>query len=508
VRYDAKAVSHRDFIGMQGQLAEHPLAELIREINRARLSGALRLSHDRAKAVIYFDSGELILAASNVRAHRLREALKRYGLTEEDLSIYESALTDEELAGQILANAKLTKEALDAIRAKQAGDVLRVTLLWTEGTWQFDDRVRLAADDRVSVDVSRFLLECARHLPFSFVRARFNDYRGSYSFSGAGGSMKLLPIEATVMSRAAAAGTNNISIEELTTNGTSSEDSLRSVYALSLSGLLEPSDWPTALASVPQLKSAPPATIKAPPPAQPEIQKSDEKDADALFRRLGAATNHYEVLGVAPDATDDEIKREYHSLALQFHPDRFHQSAPELRTKIEAAFANILQAYETLSDEKQRAHYDKRSLKPGTKGKLRETNGARKDKTEAQRERAEASFQRGINALTRQQYDEAIRSLAEAALLEPREARYRANYGHALMSRPNMRRNAEFELQAAVRLEPNNAPYRIMLAELYRELGLFRRAEGEVERALTLDPKNQAARALLSSLKGKRDAIY
>src|SRR5437764_13996288 len=385
---------------MQGQLAEHPLAELIREVNRARLSGALRLSRDRAKAVVYFDSGELILAASNVRAHRLREALKRHGLTDEDLSNFETALTDEELAGQIFASAKLTKEALDAIRAKQAGDVLRVTLLWTEGIWQFDDRVRLAAADRVPLDVSRFLLECARHLPFSFVQARFNGNRGSYSFGGDASSMKLLPVEATVMSRAAAAGTS-ITVEALTTNGKSSEDIVRSVYSLSLSGLLEPSDWPSALGNVPHPKSASPA-VKAQPPSQPEIQKSDEKDADALFSRLGAAANLYEVLGVAPDATDDEIKQEYRSLALQFHPDRFHQSAPELRTKIESAFANILQAYETLSDAKQRAHYDKRSLKPGTKANLPETRGARTDKTSSQRDRAEASFQRGINALTRQ----------------------------------------------------------------------------------------------------------
>jgi len=42
---------------MEGQLSEHPLAELIREINNTGLSGALRLSHDRAKVVVYFDAG-------------------------------------------------------------------------------------------------------------------------------------------------------------------------------------------------------------------------------------------------------------------------------------------------------------------------------------------------------------------------------------------------------------------------------------------------------------------
>jgi Tfp pilus assembly protein PilF len=58
-------------------------------------------------------------------------------------------------------------------------------------------------------------------------------------------------------------------------------------------------------------------------------------------------------------------------------------------------------------------------------------------------------------------------------------------------------------LQAAVSLEPDNASHRVMLAELYKTLGLRRRAQSEVERALAADPQNQAARALLTSLKNK-----
>ena len=89
-------------------------------------------------------------------------------------------------------------------------------------------------------------------------------------------------------------------------------------------------------------------------------------------------------------------------------------------------------------------------------------------------------------------------------MLSPREARYRAYYGQALIRQANTRRIAETELQAALLIEPDNASYRIMLAELYKQLGLQKRAEGELERALAVDPGNEAARSLLLSLRSNR----
>jgi cytochrome c-type biogenesis protein CcmH/NrfG len=108
-----------------------------------------------------------------------------------------------------------------------------------------------------------------------------------------------------------------------------------------------------------------------------------------------------------------------------------------------------------------------------------------------------------MDATRQNHHDEAIRHLAEAAKLAPREARYRAYYGRALIKQSNMRRVAEGELQAALSLDPENTSYRVMLAELYKEVGLRRRAEGELERALIADPGNEAARTLLLSLKSK-----
>ena len=86
-------------------------------------------------------------------------------------------------------------------------------------------------------------------------------------------------------------------------------------------------------------------------------------------------------------------------------------------------------------------------------------------------------------------------------MLAPQQARYRAFHGRALAHNRRTRRLAETELQAAVALDPRAADYRVMLAELYRDIGLRRRAEEELERALTLDSAHADARRLLRSLR-------
>ena len=59
--------------------------------------------------------------------------------------------------------------------------------------------------------------------------------------------------------------------------------------------------------------------------------------------------NYYEILGVAKDATADEIKRAYRKLASQHHPDKGGDKAK---------FQEIQQAYDTLSDATKRQQYD------------------------------------------------------------------------------------------------------------------------------------------------------
>ena len=65
--------------------------------------------------------------------------------------------------------------------------------------------------------------------------------------------------------------------------------------------------------------------------------------------------NHYETLGVEPNASQDEIKKAYRKLSFQHHPDR--NKNPESNEIIQ----NINEAYEVLSDDEKRRHYDMES---------------------------------------------------------------------------------------------------------------------------------------------------
>ncbi|XP_017261148.1 dnaJ homolog subfamily B member 9a [Kryptolebias marmoratus] len=65
-----------------------------------------------------------------------------------------------------------------------------------------------------------------------------------------------------------------------------------------------------------------------------------------------AKKDYYDILGVPRGATERQIKKAFHKLAMKFHPDRNKSPDAELR------FREIAEAYEVLSDETKRREYD------------------------------------------------------------------------------------------------------------------------------------------------------
>ncbi len=68
---------------------------------------------------------------------------------------------------------------------------------------------------------------------------------------------------------------------------------------------------------------------------------------------MAGKRDYYEVLGVAKDASAEELKRAYKKLAIKYHPDK-NPGDKEAEEK----FKEAAEAYDVLSDSKKRAQYD------------------------------------------------------------------------------------------------------------------------------------------------------
>jgi DnaJ-class molecular chaperone len=78
----------------------------------------------------------------------------------------------------------------------------------------------------------------------------------------------------------------------------------------------------------------------------------------ASYRDLRTGRDYYEVLGLANNASEEDIKKAYRRLAMKYHPDRnYGKSEAEIR-QMEEAFKETKEAYEILSDAQRRTAYD------------------------------------------------------------------------------------------------------------------------------------------------------
>ena len=69
---------------------------------------------------------------------------------------------------------------------------------------------------------------------------------------------------------------------------------------------------------------------------------------------MNGKRDYYELLGIVRSAGEDEVKKAYRKLALQYHPDRNPGDK-----QAEERFKEVSEAYQVLSDPQKRAQYDK-----------------------------------------------------------------------------------------------------------------------------------------------------
>ncbi|XP_020247052.1 chaperone protein dnaJ 20, chloroplastic [Asparagus officinalis] len=94
----------------------------------------------------------------------------------------------------------------------------------------------------------------------------------------------------------------------------------------------------------------------------PSVHYSSSFRAKAAVKEEGGLTEErrtssfYDLLGISEGGSSDEIKRAYKQLARKYHPD---VSPPDRTEEYTRRFIEVQEAYETLSDPRLKAIYDR-----------------------------------------------------------------------------------------------------------------------------------------------------
>lgn len=519
---------------IKGNLLSHPFAELLLESSEAGLTGSFRLSSETNKVIVYLNNGKVVFAVSNARRHRLFETLLREKVVSQtQLTGIPNLANDLELGANLKTKNILSESKINEMFSVQIAEILQSVFKWTEGGWIFSPQNRIREIIRFETNLPPLLLNYGRGLSDETVTERLKDSRQTFGakpfFST---NVELHPTEAFVLSRFEKSFLPAHELQILSSLPDSAVAKI--LYTLWLGGFLFRQNWQAAFSKrkISEILSAKlslkkeinetPEELAAPKPVvsvapisilnetivKPIIEEKPVQKEFSLEEYLDQVENapsHYEVLNVTRDADLKEIKPRYFSLAKQFHPDMFHQEKDSmLLQRIQAAFAKIAQAYETLKDAEARKVYDYKLdknlivQKPKNAGDSSPMFAA-----EQQKIFAKECFEQGFSLLMEDEYEEATTLLARAAQAMPNNAKYRAYYGKALSADETQRYKADTELQTAIKLEPQNIDFRLMSAEFYIQYELFKRAEGELKRLLSISPNHPEALRLLENLSSK-----
>ncbi len=530
---------------INGSLRTNPFAELLCEITDKQFNGSLRIAREANKIIIYFDNGEIVFVASNARQHRLFEKLlQAEKFSKEQLSAVQDYTNDLALRENLAKENPLEREEIDQFFSQLMEEILQSAIEWRDGEWTFSPLVRVRSGIRFEANPHRFLIEYARNSPPAETVRRFKNPSEPMRATGKMPSgVSLSPHESFVFSRFENAP---ITVEEVESiSGLPTAETIQILYALWLGGFIARPQRHSAFSEkqtdaiqsakltvkkeeakplVPPKVETPVAeaqknTDESSQTEKPEASEDaasgkDEISLEAYLERIEKASNFYEIFALAPESDGAEIKRNYFALAKRFHPDLFHKQvdAPMLQ-RIQHAFSEIARAYETLKHASSREMYDFKVRKELAESKERAAvataaNAASNEDVQRQQQdeqlaQAALNFDQGFDYLMEENPSAAESFLARAVYFDKSNARYHAYYGKALAADNKKRHQAETEMQTAVKLDGDNADYRIMLAEFFAEIGLRKRAEGELNRLLAIAPNNAEAKAMLDSLKKK-----
>jgi curved DNA-binding protein CbpA len=468
-----------------GKIGFLSIAEIIKDFCLSRSSGELQLTNVSAEKKIFFKSGAIIFATSNLDDDRLGDTLLRHKIISRaqfDDAFSQVASTGKKQGIVLVQMGILTPKELFQGLNLQVRSIILSLFSWEAGQYRFIDRLPPQKEIvTLHIQPAPLILEGVVTRA-----AKMEQFRDHWDLN----TLKIgphpdppwvaedlrLPQDARAILTLVEKGTHWKKIPPLT--GLSEENASAFLFTLATLDLI------SAAPAVPAEK-APERPRAAEPPSTPDRKKIEE-----LSGKLGKL-NLYQVLRLQPGAGRDEIKGSYLAMAKEFHPDRFFGDGyDDLRGKIDLIFMKINEAYTVLSNARKREAYDRKEirLEPASRP---QAGGDSDPKV------ARAQYQKGMLSLKDNDAWSAIESFRWAVNLSPRNPTYHTWLGAALTRTKKRLHEAEEHCKTAIALDYSNPLYYVHLGQVYKTGRLYKKAKAQFETALKLKPDySQALREI------------
>lgn len=228
----------------------------------------------------------------------------------------------------------------------------------------------------------------------------------------------------------------------------------------------------------------------------PEAHRGELKQ---FLRRL-LETNHYELLGVEPGATPDQVHVAFLDLARKVHPSHAETLGIEQwRGALELLFERATEGYLVLSDAERSKAY--REMVP-LESKVEVQPGgvvapAGEERRQEQQDVSRRNFLLARDMAQRGEYHFAVELLNRAVLIDPQAEYYRL-LADCQMENPKWHDKAIDNYARGVEAAPTDADLQVALGLACERDGQLERAAGAFREALTRLPSHQVAIAGLA----------
>lgn len=205
----------------------------------------------------------------------------------------------------------------------------------------------------------------------------------------------------------------------------------------------------------------------------------------------------YKVLGVAPIATQEEIRKAYRMLSKKYHPDL----NPDLKLYSDERMKELVEAYNVLNDPESRKDYDKQPQFQVRKSRSGKNLPPRLGGSYTRRPKIEnVSFIEKIIALFLPK-KKSLPGEESTQKVDPKQADVHFTLGTTMTENEAFYDQALGEFKLATKFNPNHSEAFYDMGLMCYKLGQFEEAIVNFQKVMVLSKEDQMARKMISLLR-------